>query len=206
MTTLLDINDSKNWPNEIRFSKTKGHPVSQELKEACMRRAVECFNIAQLPKTMPTISFDLRGTTAGEAFYLKNHLRFNAQLLHENKDHFVHQVVAHEFAHLSSFVRHGEAGKGHGLYWRQEMSLLGVPAHQFHNYAVTPARTTGGSTNQTKIVREEGDPRFLPSRLKIRCGCATGWLSGAKLYAWQEGSELICPRCNQRFLPLQNQS
>lgn len=90
---------------------------------------------------MPVIKFDLRGTTAGRAWYPKHVIQFNLILLDENPEHFVTQVVGHEVAHLAAFVKHGSGIKPHGSEWARVMWALSLPARRCHNYDV--ATVTG---------------------------------------------------------------
>lgn len=86
---------------------------------------------------MPRITFDLRGTTAGRAFYTQNRVAFNPILLDQNPEHFVQQTVGHEVAHLAAFVKHGGHIKPHGPEWSRIMWALRLPARRCHNYDVS---------------------------------------------------------------------
>ena len=64
---------------------------------------------------MPTIQYDLRGTTAGTANYNTWTIRLNAVLLNENTDEFIERTVPHELAHLITDRVYPEAHHGRGI-------------------------------------------------------------------------------------------
>ena len=80
-------------PKIIRFSRTRGAPVEPLLRQRVLTRIVECHTHHGGSMPVPTVSFDLRGKTAGQAFLSKHHIRLNGQLLNENPDDFIHQTV-----------------------------------------------------------------------------------------------------------------
>lgn len=88
----------------------------------------------------PSISYDLKGKTAGTATYQRNHIRLNAVLLVENGDKFINRTVLHELAHLLTYQVHGvprdRAGRhaAHGREWKSMMNLLGVESSRCHSY------------------------------------------------------------------------
>lgn len=93
--------------------------------------------------SFPSISYDLRGKTAGTATYQKNHIRLNATLLMENKEHFMETTVPHELAHLLTYQvfgvprdRNGRH-RPHGIEWEGMMQLLGVNPNRTHSYDTT---------------------------------------------------------------------
>jgi SprT protein len=95
--------------------------------------------------SFPSISYDLRGTTAGTATYQKNHIRLNAQLLMENKEDFIPETVIHELAHLITWevykddpsFRSYKRIAHHGSHWKSIMRLLGVEESRCHSYDVS---------------------------------------------------------------------
>jgi SprT protein len=113
-----------------------------------MRGTVECIDqvyyYVDLLKTKcgihlprPRITFNLRGTTAGRAYYRENRVAFNPILLDENPEHFVKQTVGHEVAHLAAFVKHGGRIDPHGREWKHVMWQLSLPAKRCHSYDVS---------------------------------------------------------------------
>lgn len=88
----------------------------------------------------PTVRYDLRGTTAGYAYYATNIVKFNPILLHENTDDFKTDTIPHEIAHVVSFKLYGLAGKGHGPNWKHVMRRLGVTPTRCHSLDVTNSK------------------------------------------------------------------
>lgn len=98
---------------------------------------------------MPSISYDLRGTTAGRANYGRWTVEFNPVLLMQNIETFIARTVPHELAHLitdkvhPSAHRRGWTGKRsvHGPEWQSVMRALGVEdISRCHQYDVTDAK------------------------------------------------------------------
>lgn len=89
---------------------------------------------------MPTVSFDLRGKTAGMAYYDRQHVQLNAVLLTENGQAFIDSTVGHEVAHLASWRKYGPAGRGHGEHWKTCMRIIGQEPRRTHQYDVTNSR------------------------------------------------------------------
>jgi SprT protein len=105
---------------------------------------------------MPTVSYDLRGTTAGTASGAKWHIQLNAVLLAQNTDDFMIDTVPHEFAHLACHQIYPQAyeteiirtARGvkrtkrsiHGSEWKSIMVALGCDPSRCHRYDVTDAR------------------------------------------------------------------
>ena len=86
---------------------------------------------------MPTVSFDLRGRTAGQAYTTKNHVRLNAVLLTENAQEFIEQIVGHEVAHLVDRYQNGNATDPHGPKWQAIMVAFGLLPAPRHSLDVT---------------------------------------------------------------------
>lgn len=94
----------------------------------------------------PTISYDLRGKTAGTATYQKNHIRLNAQLLIENKEHFINRTVPHELGHLITWevykndpsFRSWNRVAHHGSHWKRVCRIIGMnDVTRTHSYDVS---------------------------------------------------------------------
>lgn len=125
----------------IAFSRTKGAPVAPNIQQRCVDRILECHALVPTNMKVPTLSFDLRGTTAGQAFPAKHHIRLNGQLLNENTEHFIEQTVGHEWAHLAAAHLHGHNIQGHGKEWKSLMVRLGLNPARCHTYDTQKART-----------------------------------------------------------------
>lgn len=139
-------------PKIVSFSRTRGAPVLQHIQQRCVDRIVQCHALVKTSMASPTISFDLRGTTAGQAFPAKHHIRLNGQLLNENTDHFIEQTVGHEWAHLAAIHLHGPKIRSHGSEWKSVMVKLNLNPARCHAYATQKARAT--SATKTKTLRQ----------------------------------------------------
>ena len=102
----------------------------------------------------PTVHYNVRGTTAGKAWYTKWIIGFNPVLLNENIDDFIARTVPHEVAHLATeliYPHAHRAGFGrkrspHGTEWASIMTALGVDASRCHSYDVTNAKVKRTNT------------------------------------------------------------
>ena len=90
----------------------------------------------------PTVLFDLRGHTAGQAFFNKNKIRLNRYLLEKYGDDFISRTVVHELGHLISYKLYGINGRGHGAAWKRVMRAIGGPTSRCHSYETKAARKT----------------------------------------------------------------
>lgn len=163
-------------PKIISFSRTRGAPVAQHIQQRCLDRIVECQSLVKTSLASPTVSFDLRGTTAGEAYGPKNHIRLNGQLLNENIDEFIEQTVGHEWAHLAARNLHGPGIRSHGPEWKGVMIKLGLDPARCHTYETTKARVvkpkvqakTARSWRTTKpvvLIQPTGTPVLPPKAI-----------------------------------------
>lgn len=116
------------------------HAALEAQALACLARARVLFPALR----MPSISCRLKGRTAGTADSARQRLRFNWQLLSENRQHFLSQTVPHEVAHWVVMEVVERAGrhrvKPHGPEWQQVMTnLYGVMPDVTHRMDVTAA-------------------------------------------------------------------
>ncbi|MBT9430989.1 SprT family zinc-dependent metalloprotease [Candidatus Sodalis endolongispinus] len=82
----------------------------------------------------PAISFQQRGTSAGNAWLERWEIRLNPQLLLENQQRFIDEVVPHELAHLLVYRQFGRVAP-HGREWRwMMMTVLQTPARRTHEF------------------------------------------------------------------------
>lgn len=175
-STLLTI------PRETPVSKKRAPPVAHEIKERAKKSLAHWVGIARVrfnnPLFMPTISFDLTGTTAGKAFLQSLHVQLNAVLLSENIASFESDTIPHELAHLIVFHLKGSRG-GHGPEWKSAMQRLGVDPSRTHNYDVTNSRTTKVISGYT-------------------CGCGVLDVSPRLHERIRRGAQVTCRKCGQR--------
>lgn len=130
---------------------------------------------------MPTVSFDLRGKTAGQAYLNNNHVRLNAVLLTENAEEFIEQTIGHEVAHLATHCKYGPNVDGHGPEWRGMMVAFGLEPNRCHSYDVS-----NSAVGQTYA---------------FTCGCTTYSLS-AKRYPRALRGAYKCKRCKKVIKPV----
>jgi len=86
---------------------------------------------------VPSVTFGVRGTTAGLAYYREHRVDVNMQLYVENPVYFFNQTLPHEVAHLASYFINGLSGTGHGKEWKVIMGLIGREPKRCHNLDVT---------------------------------------------------------------------
>ncbi|MBB3104968.1 SprT family zinc-dependent metalloprotease [Azomonas macrocytogenes] len=143
--------------------------------ETCYRQAEAFFGKRFL---RPVVSLKLRGQKAGVAYLDENRLRFNTQLYLENKEHFLHQTVAHEVAHLVAHQLFGPRIRPHGKEWQQIMR--GV-------FDLTPARC-----HQYQVARRKS------RRYIYRCECPDrDFAFSARRHALvAKGHRYRCKQCN----------
>ena len=88
----------------------------------------------------PRLVYQQRGTSAGTAWLDTYEIRLNPVLLMENPQAFIDEVVPHELAHLLVWKTFGRVAP-HGKEWKWMMeSVLGVPAHRTHSFALESVR------------------------------------------------------------------
>ncbi|WP_416886485.1 SprT family zinc-dependent metalloprotease [Marinospirillum sp.] len=116
------------------------HTLFTELKTAVSHhyQLAETYYLRAFPR--PEVTLNLRGRSAGVAEGHLNRLRFNQQLLLENRQDFIRQVVPHEVAHLLSWQLYGRRIQPHGHEWRSVMEgVFKQPAHRTHTFDVRQA-------------------------------------------------------------------
>ncbi|WP_349356712.1 SprT family zinc-dependent metalloprotease [Shewanella jiangmenensis] len=100
-----------------------------QLERACLR-AEASLGIMLM---RPTLRFDIRGKTAGMAYFELNLIRLNPTLLEQNPDNFFTEVIPHELCHLLAYKLYGRV-KPHGSEWQQLMRrVFGLSPRTTHN-------------------------------------------------------------------------
>lgn len=145
-------------PQEIAFSSTSAKPVPAGIRMAARERIAHFVELANQELSaglsMPTCSFDLRGTTAGKALTGKVsklpggkrviermwHVQLNAVLIMENYETFMADIIPHEVAHLVTRKLHGSKVAAHGPEWQQVMRAFGLQPKRCHSMDVSNAR------------------------------------------------------------------
>ena len=125
-------------------------------EEALSQRLQQAEQALQQRWPRPVLRFNQRGKSAGTAHLQRWEIRLNAVLLAENQALFLHEVIAHELAHLLVFARHGRT-RPHGPEWQRLMrQVFGLPARVTHDLDVSAV----------------SGPQFA-----YRCGCRDHQLS-----------------------------
>lgn len=136
----------------LKGSSPEAVEVPQEIKQKVIDRITACIGIVQtqygVPIKFPTITYDLRGRTAGQAKYTYDQtrpdaiwlIRLNSVLLIENLYDMLLNTVPHEVAHLAVQAIHGREAAPHGIEWSNVMYYLGLSAQRTHNYNTSNSR------------------------------------------------------------------
>lgn len=139
--------------------------VKQRVESKLRQNIAKIKSHYKIDLNMPTVSYSLRGGTAGRANYIRWHVELNPVLLMENLEDFLARTVPHELAHLAChriypeaydpFHNNDEAAgilrmmrnagrrvrrpkrEVHGPRWKEIMRVLGAPATRCHTYDVT---------------------------------------------------------------------
>ncbi|CAM3665887.1 SprT-like domain-containing protein [Parendozoicomonas haliclonae] len=94
-----------------------------------------------MPFSPPKVLIDLTGADAGQAIYEDNLLRFNMEFCRFNQSHFVHNIVAHEIAHLIAPKIYGLSIPAHGQEWQEVMrTVFQVNPTSHHDYDLRQSR------------------------------------------------------------------
>ncbi|MFA0440640.1 SprT family protein [Vibrio sp. 10N.286.49.C2] len=101
------------------------HPsLSTDLQYLASKRLAHCISVAeqyfQQTFPIPSLSFKLKGKTAGKAYLQPWEIRLNPILFSENQDAFIEEVIPHEVAHLLAFKLYGRVPP-HGKHWQAIM-------------------------------------------------------------------------------------
>lgn len=88
----------------------------EEIIDLINKKVQESISIAQqeLNFIFPPIilTYELKGVTAGMAYWKEMKLNFNLKMAELNLDNFLKQVIPHEVAHLVDFIIYKNFGHG----------------------------------------------------------------------------------------------
>lgn len=165
-------------------------PAEADLRGAAMRAVERYLALAgeKFGRSFGRVEvrFDLRGRTAGQAWFPAGEppfLRLNLHLLRENREDFLVRTVGHEVAHLVDRAIAGKARiRPHGPSWRAVMAAFGLPASRCHHYSTTPARRPA---------------RTYP----FRCDCRAWEFTIVRKRRHARGAVYSCPRCQSVLRP-----
>ena len=126
------------------------------------------------------MTFDLRGTSAGMAYWFSGKIRLNNGLLVAHTlDEMLNQTLPHELAHIIAGRMEGRK-MGHGPRWRNIMRNLGLNPDRCHGMEVEHLKTrrersypaTCGCGDRTLSIRRGN--RMRRTGCTYRCGkCKT---------------------------------
>lgn len=165
--------------------------LDAEALTACLYRRVEealllCREVHPgLPR--PKVWLDLRGKSAGQAHFGRGGLRFNTQLLDENRQAFLVEVVPHEMAHwLVWHLEEGPRLRPHGREWQTVMrQLFGLAPSTTHRFDVA---------------------RASPSPYRYACGCQEHFFSMRRHRRALRGQAYRCRQCAQTLVYIATQT
>jgi len=115
----------------------------QQVIAKCNEMVAKCMTLYGLDMRGVSISFDLRGRSAGRASaqgYMgaiyNPTIKFNRDMLtREAFDHVLNNTVPHEFAHMVCFMK-PELGSNHNSGWARVCEQLGGNGKRFHSEEV----------------------------------------------------------------------
>jgi len=173
-------------PRVVKAVRTSAKPVPASVQLAALQTTARFVELARTRYgrafPMPTVAFDLRGKTAGQAFLNQNMIRYNAVLLTENQAEFDAQTIPHEVAHLIAHQLYGAKISGHGPEWQKVMRDFGVQPRRCHSYDVTNS-AVGGVHQYT-------------------CRCNKTFALTAKRHKKAQRGGLICRKCRSTLRPI----
>jgi SprT protein len=105
------------------------------------KMALEHYTILEEVKPL-NFTFDLKGRTAGRAWYATNTIQINLQLARDNFNDFMEQTIPHEVAHIIARKVYGTLIKPHGRQWKSVMLFFGCNPARCHDYDTQAARKT----------------------------------------------------------------
>ena len=128
---------------------------TQEKVFSCLNKAAQFYGAA-FP--VSAVTFDLKGRSAGQVrFPLNNQLfsknlpliRFNADLLKQNTEQFLHEVVPHECAHVIVYHRFAQKfslkrhrPKPHGIEWQTVMrEVFNLEPRVTHDFVLQTSKS-----------------------------------------------------------------
>jgi SprT protein len=159
---------------ELAFDAAVAEPAVDDLERA---RADTAAWLARAGERWPkalgpvSVSFALRGRSAGDACGRTGAIRYNGELLARFGRAFLAEIVPHEVAHLVVARAFPGRRRPHGPEWREVMAFFGARARSCHAFETTPARRVGRVPYRCACA----EPHLLTARAhrRIRRGFAT---------------------------------
>jgi SprT protein len=153
-----------------------------KLEDAVIQRLHEVY--AKASKTWPNVAFpfprirwDLKGGSAGSAYYLANLIRFNRTLMVENGTDFVNDTPGHEASHLIAWRIYGTLIRPHGAEWQHVMRTIGQTPERCHKFSVTTGRYKYICKCREHYLSTRNHNAILRGmrRACIHCGSIVSW-------------------------------
>jgi len=156
--------------------------MSKELQAQCIAKAEEMVqrvnSVFKTNLNVPKLTFDLRGRSAGCAYYGIDHIKINPIIMKENPDHIVNVTVGHEVAHLAANKIFKT--RGHDRTWKHVMCKIGLDPKRTHNLDVSNATVR-------KITR-----------MPVKCSCRTHMISSIMINRMKKGTvSYSCKFCGE---------
>ncbi len=132
--------------------------ITEAIKQRVETKIAQCITTIEKKYNVkfkkPVVHYNVRGTTAGKAWYKQWIVGFNAVLLTENVDAFIARTVPHEIAHLATELIYphahtrtwGKKRSPHGIEWASIMTVLGADETRCHKYDTTNSRVKRKTT------------------------------------------------------------
>lgn len=134
-----------------------------------------------------SMSFDLRGQTAGKYYPAQCLVRFNPFIAAKHFEHYVSHTVTHEIAHHVIYQLFGtrrQTIRPHGIEWQALMQRYGVPPQRCHSYDTSDLP-----------VREQ-------RRFDYHCDCSVHQLSATRHNRIKKGQRYSCKQCRSVLKPV----
>ena len=159
--------------------------IPTEILERCHNKVQDCISTIKQKYACEirpiSLSFGLKGQSAGSANVVKHHIKINPILLMENLDEMINQTIPHEVAHIAADIVYKRSCKSHGREWKHLMSVLGREPLRTHDYDVSRA--------MVRHVR----------RYNVNCDCKEHIVSSIIYNRILKGQIYVCTTCNQKL-------
>ena len=145
----------------------------EDLKIAALKRIEEVYERFdahyQKKFVRPTVKFDLRGNRSGVAYFHKNLIRLNVNVLLDYKEDFIKRTPGHEVAHLVSRNVYGAMIRSHGPEWQIAMHVIGQPAERCHSFVVKTENIYHCKCEQVHYLSTRMHNQIMRGEIKATC-------------------------------------
>lgn len=148
----------------------------ESLIDKCNSILVETENKESLEYS--TVSYNLKGKTAGIAIYGRNIIKLNKVLITENFEYFLADTIPHEVAHIVTAHFFGYQKRHHGKVWKFIMqNIFGIKASRCHD--LDTSNSIGRNVK----------------KFEYKCECQKQLISAIKHNKIIKGENHICIKC-----------